>query len=94
MGVLSRVSGSVRILLSGDPSGLPDYVRRMAEPGDCGLFGPESVAWRVHASAATLIGGARARDDGFAIKGKTAVRIIHPKRRRVDGLNLGASGAP
>lgn len=32
----------------------------MAEPGDCGLFGPESVAWRVHASAATLIGGARA----------------------------------
>jgi Ca2+-binding RTX toxin-like protein len=41
-----------------------------------------------------LIGGARARDGGFAIKGKTAVRIIHPKRRRVDGLNLGASGAP
>jgi len=57
---LSRASGSVRVLLSGDPSGLPGYVRRMSEPGDCGLFGPGSVAWRVHASASTLIGGARA----------------------------------
>lgn len=60
MSVLRRASGSVRRLLSGDDAGLPDYVRRMSEPGDCGLFGPGSVVWRVHASTSTLLGGARA----------------------------------
>ena len=32
----------------------------MAEPGDDGWFGPGSTTWRVHADAATLVGGIRA----------------------------------
>lgn len=36
------------------PEVLPD------EPGDAGLFGPESVAWRVHGDASVLVGALRA----------------------------------
>lgn len=32
----------------------------MANPDDFGLFGPASIAWRVHADSAMLIGGLRA----------------------------------
>jgi uncharacterized protein (DUF2236 family) len=39
----------VRLLVGGDKIG-----------GDSGLFGPESVTWRVHGHRATLIGGMRA----------------------------------
>ncbi len=60
MGLFARASGSVRRLLSGDPAGVPDYVARMSEPGDCGVFGPASMVWCVHSSTATLLGGARA----------------------------------
>jgi uncharacterized protein (DUF2236 family) len=37
-------------------------VRDLSQPvsGDTGLFGPESVTWRVHADSAMLIGGIRA----------------------------------
>ena len=51
---------AVRRLLSGDDSGEPEFVKRMARPGDTGLFGPGSVVWRVHGSTTTLIGGLRA----------------------------------
>ncbi len=57
---LDRPARSVRRLLSGDDAGTPDFVRRMALPGDAGIFGPSSVVWQVHGSTATLVGGVRA----------------------------------
>jgi uncharacterized protein (DUF2236 family) len=51
---------AVRRLLTGDPEGAAPWVRSLGEPGDDGWFGPGSTVWRVHADAATLIGGIRA----------------------------------
>jgi uncharacterized protein (DUF2236 family) len=47
-------------MLSGDAQGQPEWVRELGEPGDAGWFGPDSVAWQVHGSLATLVGGIRA----------------------------------
>jgi len=49
------VARSVRMRLSEDPSG-----PRVATDGDAGWFGPDSVAWRVHADLSTVTGGLRA----------------------------------
>jgi uncharacterized protein (DUF2236 family) len=47
-----------RILAGGHtPSSLDAWI---TEDGDDGLFGPDSVAWRIHGELATLIGGLRA----------------------------------
>jgi len=58
--VFENAARSVRTLLSGSPSGEPAWVLEMSEPGDVGLFGPESMVWRVHSYPATLVGGVRA----------------------------------
>ncbi len=55
-----RVAASLRTTLSGSPSGTPEWVTALAEPGDAGWSGPGSSAWAVHGSLATLIGGIRA----------------------------------
>ena len=47
-------------MVSGDPSGAPEWVRDMATGTDEGYFGPESAAWVVHGSLPTLVGGVRA----------------------------------
>ena len=47
-------------MVSGDPSGAPEWVRDMATGTDEGYFGPESAAWAVHGSLPTLVGGVRA----------------------------------
>jgi uncharacterized protein (DUF2236 family) len=52
--------GAVRTLLTGRADGAAPWVRAMEEPGDPGWFGPRSTTWRVHADAATLVGGIRA----------------------------------
>ena len=60
--VRDRIGGAVRSLLSGGPGAEPMEVDHtlVSEPaGDPGLFGPDSVAWRVGQDAATLIGGVR-----------------------------------
>jgi len=54
------LSAPLRRLISGDDEGQTDYVREMALPGDAGLFGPDSVTWRVLAHPSTLLGGIRA----------------------------------
>ena len=47
-----------RIMAGGRaPTELSQWV---TDVGDDGLFGPDSVAWRVHGELATLIGGLRA----------------------------------
>lgn len=51
---------AVRTLLTGRPDGAAPWVQAIAEPGDDGWFGPGSTTWRVHADAATLVGGIRA----------------------------------
>jgi uncharacterized protein (DUF2236 family) len=53
------VSG-FRGVVSGDPTGQPDWVRDLADGSDAGYFGPGSAAWAVHGSLATLVGGIRA----------------------------------
>jgi uncharacterized protein (DUF2236 family) len=55
-----RVAASLRTTLSGSPSGTPQWVDALAEPGDVGWSGPGSASWAVHGSLATLIGGIRA----------------------------------
>jgi len=49
------VAHAVRGRVAGDPRG-----PGVRQEGDAGWFGPESVAWRVHADISTLIGGLRA----------------------------------
>lgn len=50
-------SGALRRALAGDEGLSPD---ELASSDDVGLFGPASVAWRVHGDSAMLIGGLRA----------------------------------
>jgi uncharacterized protein (DUF2236 family) len=59
-GVRERVASGFRRMVSGDPSGAPEWVRDMATGTDEGYFGPESAAWAVHGSLPTLVGGVRA----------------------------------
>jgi uncharacterized protein (DUF2236 family) len=47
---------SMRRLIVGDDT----PPRHLGAPGDPGLFGPESVTWRIHADPAMFIGGLRA----------------------------------
>ena len=42
------------------PSGRPRGVPVPAGPHDWGLFGPDSISWRVHSSPVLLVGGLRA----------------------------------
>lgn len=55
-----RVATTFRRIVSGDPTGRPEWVRALEEGGDAGLFGPGSATWAVHGHLATLVGGIRA----------------------------------
>lgn len=55
-----QVADGFRRIVSGDPSGAPDWVRQIAQGSDIGYFGPGSAAWAVHGSLPTLVGGVRA----------------------------------
>lgn len=62
-----RVLGSVaRSVLAGQSSGRPDLV--FATDADPGLFGPDSVTWRVHRDRSMLVGGVRA----------LLLQVLHP----------------
>jgi uncharacterized protein (DUF2236 family) len=47
-------------MVSGDPTGAPDWVQQLAHGTDEGYFGPDSAPWVVHGSLPTLVGGIRA----------------------------------
>lgn len=49
-----------RILLCGDPSGVPPWLKTVAEDEGAGFFTPEEAPWIVHGDMATLVGGVRA----------------------------------
>lgn len=49
-----------RRLLSGAPTGVPDWTPLIAAGDDAGYFSPTDAPWIVHADFATLIGGIRA----------------------------------
>jgi uncharacterized protein (DUF2236 family) len=53
-----RVAGQVRGLIVGDEP--PIDPAALARAGEPGLFGPESVTWRIHADSAMFVGGLRA----------------------------------
>jgi uncharacterized protein (DUF2236 family) len=56
----ARVAGAFRHIVSGDPTGAPDWVTQLAFGMDDGYFGPDSAAWAVHGGLPTLVGGIRA----------------------------------
>ena len=49
-----------RILLTGDPDGVPPWLGEVHASNDPGLFLPHQAPWIVHADLATLVGGIRA----------------------------------
>ena len=54
------VASGFRRMVSGDPTGAPDWVQQLAHGDDEGYFGPDSAPWAVHGSLPTLVGGIRA----------------------------------
>ncbi|MBK9741297.1 MAG: DUF2236 domain-containing protein [Actinobacteria bacterium] len=54
------VASGFRRIVSGDPTGAPDWVRQLSQGEDAGYFGPGSAAWAVHGSLPTIVGGVRA----------------------------------
>ena len=56
----ARIAAGFRSIVSGDAAGAPPWALALAEGDDAGYFGPDSAAWRVHASLPTVIGGVRA----------------------------------
>jgi len=51
---------ALQTLLTGERDGVAPWIRALGDPGDPGWFGPGSTIWRVHADAASLVGGIRA----------------------------------
>jgi uncharacterized protein (DUF2236 family) len=58
--VAGRLAAGFRSIVSGDPSGTPQWVLDLAGGDDEGYFGPGSAVWAVHGDLATLVGGVRA----------------------------------
>jgi uncharacterized protein (DUF2236 family) len=55
-----RAAAGFRRIVSGDPTGVPEWVAQMREGEGVGYFGPDSAAWAVHGGLPTLVGGIRA----------------------------------
>lgn len=55
-----RVAAGFRKVVSGDPTGAPEWARSLANGTDEGYFGPQSAPWFVHGSLPTIVGGVRA----------------------------------
>lgn len=58
--VSARLAAGFRSIVSGDPTGSPQWVRDLGQGDDAGWFGPGSAVWAVHGDLATLVGGVRA----------------------------------
>ena len=61
LGPLSRLRQRYRstmlTMLSGDPQGEPDWVKRISEGEDEGYFGPESAVWFVNGGIPVIVAG-------------------------------------
>lgn len=58
--VQRRLSKRFRILLTGDPDGVPPWLEEVAASDEPGLYLPDEAPWVAHADLATLVGGIRA----------------------------------
>lgn len=58
--VRGRIVTGFRAIVSGDPTGEPDWVQQLRTGEDEGYFGPHSAVWAVHGDVSTLVGGVRA----------------------------------
>jgi len=47
-------------MLSGDPEGEPDWVKKMSDGSDIGYFGPDSAVWHVNGGIPVIVAGVRA----------------------------------
>lgn len=54
------LSKRFRILLTGDPDGVPPWLDAVARSDEPGLYLPDEAPWVAHADMATLVGGIRA----------------------------------
>ncbi|WP_200390680.1 oxygenase MpaB family protein [Roseibacillus ishigakijimensis] len=54
------LSKRFRILLTGDPDGVPPWLADVAASDEPGLYLPDEAPWIVHGDLATLVGGIRA----------------------------------
>lgn len=54
------LSKRFRILLTGDPDGVPPWLEDVATSDEPGLYLPDEAPWIAHADLATLVGGIRA----------------------------------
>ncbi|MEI6363590.1 MAG: oxygenase MpaB family protein [Actinomycetes bacterium] len=59
-GAREKVAAGFRRIVSGDPSGAPEWVQQLRDGADEGYFGPGSAAWAVHGALPTIVGGIRA----------------------------------
>ena len=57
-GVRNQIGRGVRQMVAGDRRPVRDLSRPV--DGDPGLFGPDSVTWRIHADSSMFVGGLRA----------------------------------
>lgn len=58
--IQQHLSKRFRILLSGDPDGIPPWLPEVAASDEPGLYLPTDAPWVAHADLATLVGGIRA----------------------------------
>ncbi len=58
--ILVRARARVLTMFSGDPDGVPEWVRALATGDDDGYFGPGSAVWVVHSGTPTIVAGIRA----------------------------------
>ncbi|MDO9591389.1 MAG: oxygenase MpaB family protein [Microcella sp.] len=58
--LLVRARGRILTMFSGDPDGVPDWVRALETGDDAGFFGPGSAVWQVHSGIPTVVAGIRA----------------------------------
>jgi uncharacterized protein (DUF2236 family) len=58
--IVTRARGRILFMFSGDPDGIPEWVRSLEDGDDEGWFGPGSAVWEVHAGIPTVVAGIRA----------------------------------
>lgn len=57
---LRQARGRILEMFSGDPDGVPEWVRALEHGDDEGYFGPGSAVWEVHSGIPTIVAGIRA----------------------------------
>jgi uncharacterized protein (DUF2236 family) len=56
----ARYRAQILTMLSGDPQGEPDWVKKISDGSDQGFFGPDSAVWHVNGGIPVIVAGIRA----------------------------------